>query len=161
MSGNALGPSLQLHFTDACRESFSRQNLCSADFCHSLRCLSAYTAAAGRGKRKDQDSPKTSASRSLLTGLLYCADCGSKLCFTHNTTRRHLADGNIRVHERDLYRCYRKISAPDSCKGQRVFLAQIREIPEEDLLQLSASRKQEVCEVALKQARSDYDSAKR
>ena len=140
------------------------------------KCLEIVKGRA-KGSTKDQDSPQTSASRSLLTGLLYCADCGSKLCFTHNTTRRHLASGDIRLHERDLYRCYRKISAPDSCKGQsayhvepiieavetkvREFLSQIGEIPEEDLLKLAASRKQEVCEVALKQARSDYENAKR
>ena len=94
-----------------------------------------------------------SASRSLLTGLLYCADCGSKLCFSHNTTRRSLADGTLRLHERDLYRCYRKISAPSKCAGQssyhvdpineaveneiRGFLARIGSIPEKDLLQLA------------------------
>ena len=118
-----------------------------------------------------------SASRSLLTGLLYCADCGSKLCFSHNTTRRSLADGTLRLHERDLYRCYRKISAPSKCAGQssyhvdpineaveneiRGFLARIGSIPEKDLLQLANDRNQAVYEVALKQARKDYENAKK
>ena len=118
-----------------------------------------------------------SASRSLLTGLLYCADCGSKLCFSHNTTRRSLADGTLRLHERDLYRCYRKISAPSKCAGQssyhvdpineaveneiRGFLARIGSIPEKDLLRLANDRNQAVYEVALKQARKDYENAKK
>ena len=126
---------------------------------------------------KAQKPPAPSASRSLLTGLLYCADCGSKLCFSHNTTRRQLADGTLRLHERDLYRCYRKISAPQSCAGQssyhvepineaveadvRRFLTRVGSIPEKDLLQMASSRNQAICEIALKQARKDYENAKK
>ncbi len=140
------------------------------------KCLEIVKGRASRST-KEKDSPETSASRSLLTGLLYCAECGSKLCFTHNTTRRALADGNVRVHERDLYRCYRKISDPQGCAGQsayhvepineavenevRKFLKRIGSIPESDLLQLANSRNQTICEVALKQAQKDYEAAKR
>ena len=140
------------------------------------KCLEIVKGRACR-PTKAQKPPAPSASRSLLTGLLFCADCGSKLCFSHNTTRRQLADGNLRLHERDLYRCYRKISAPRSCAGQssyhvepineaveaevRRFLARIGSIPEKDLLQLASSRNQAVCEVALKQARKDYENAKK
>ena len=88
-----------------------------------------------------------------------------------------MADGTLRLHERDLYRCYRKISAPQSCAGQssyhvepinetveaevRKFLAQIGSIPEKDLLELASSKKQAVCEVAMKQAQKDYETAKK
>ena len=140
------------------------------------RCLELVKGRANR-PTKETGSPVQSASRSLLTGLLYCADCGSKLCFSHNTTRRQLADGTTRIHERDLYRCYRKISSPDSCSGQssyhvdpiveavegevKSFLRRIGEIPPEDLLHIAASRTRAVHEVALKQAREEYDKAKR
>ena len=42
--------------------------------------------------------------------LIFCADCGSRLTFSHNTTRRKLADGTVKLYERDCYRCYRKIN---------------------------------------------------
>ncbi len=140
------------------------------------KCLELVKGRASR-PTKENLPKKQSASRSLLTGLIYCSDCGSKLCYSHNTTRRTLADGSLRVHERDLYRCYRKISSPASCKGQssyhvepinaaveeevRKFLRQIGEVPEEDLLRLATSREKAICEVALKQATKNYEAAKR
>jgi len=122
-------------------------------------------------------SASVSASRSLLTGLLFCADCGSRLTFTHNTTKRLLANGAIAQYERDLFRCYRKISSPTSCSGQssyhtepiieaveseiKKFLSQIGEISDDDLIQMAVSRNQSVHGVALKQARKEYEAAKR
>ena len=140
------------------------------------RCLEVVKGRASSPAKETSESAP-SASRSLLTGLLYCADCGSKLCFSHNTTRRHLADGSLKLHERDLYRCYRKISSPESCSGQssyhvdpiiqavekevKQFLARIGEIPQADLVQMAASRTKSVYEIALKQAKADFDTAKR
>lgn len=122
-------------------------------------------------------SPLVTASRSLLTGLLYCAECGSRLCYARNVTKRQLADGKDVQYVRNQYRCYRKLSAPASCPGQssyraepineavenevRKFLAQIGDIPEEDLVRLATSQNQAVHEVALKQARKDYENAQR
>lgn len=51
--------------------------------------------------------PVRTDTRSLLSGIIYCADCGSRLAYSHNATRRKLADGTERVYERECYRCYR------------------------------------------------------
>ena len=67
--------------------------------------------------------PERTDTRSLLSGLIFCADCGSRLTFSHNTTRRKLADGTEKLYERDCYRCYRKINARESCSGQSSYCA--------------------------------------
>ena len=54
---------------------------------------------------------------------IFCADCGSRLTFSHNTTRRKLADGTVKLYKRDCYRCYRKINARESCSGQSSYCA--------------------------------------
>jgi len=41
--------------------------------------------------------PVRTDSRSLLSGIIYCADCSSKLTFSHNCTKRRLADGTLRM----------------------------------------------------------------
>lgn len=65
--------------------------------------------------------PIRTDSRSLLTGLLFCADCGSRMCYSHNVIKRTLADGTPRVYERNLYRCYRKVSSKKACSGQSAY----------------------------------------
>ncbi len=63
-------------------------------------------------------------SRSLLSGLLYCADCGTRLYFSHNTTTKKMADGTKRKYERDMYRCYRKLSSRKTCGGPSAYNAE-------------------------------------
>ena len=63
-------------------------------------------------------------SRSLLSGLLYCADCGTRLYFSHNVTTKKMADGTKRKYERDMYRCYRKLSSRKTCRGPSAYNAE-------------------------------------
>ena len=39
----------------------------------------------------------------MLTGLLYCGCCGNRLCYSHNTTHRKLADGTEKDYEITIY----------------------------------------------------------
>ena len=59
-----------------------------------------------------------STSQGLLTGIVYCGSCGGQLAYHHIRTTRTLADGTKRVYERDVYRCYRRVSNHNGCKGQ-------------------------------------------
>lgn len=119
--------------------------------------------------------PERTDTRSLLSGLIFCADCGSRLTFSHNTTRRKLADGTVKLYERDCYRCYRKINARESCSGQssycadtinetvlyeiRRILSIIKQKPEAALLEKAKENHGDVYEVAYKQAEKDFFEA--
>lgn len=119
--------------------------------------------------------PERTDTRSLLSGLIFCADCGSRLTFSHNTTRRKLADGTEKLYERDCYRCYRKINARESCSGQssycadtinetvlyeiRRILSIIKQKPEAALLEKAKESHGDVYEVAYKQAEKDFFEA--
>ena len=120
------------------------------------RCLQTVKARAPKNYGDETLVPIRTDSRSLLSGLLYCGECGSRLCYSHNTTKRKLADGTIRVYERDLYRCYRKISSRNSCDGQnayeiqpindavekevRRFLGRLASKPREELIKMASVR---------------------
>jgi DNA invertase Pin-like site-specific DNA recombinase len=119
--------------------------------------------------------PARTDTRSLLSGLIFCADCGSRLTFSHNITRKKLSDGSVKEYERDCYRCYRKINARESCAGQssynadtinetvlyevRRIFSTIRQTPEAALLEKAKEKHVSVNEVAYKQAEADYFEA--
>ena len=119
--------------------------------------------------------PQRTDTRSLLSGIIYCADCGARLTYSHNATHRKLADGTERVYERECYRCYRKINAKGSCSGQssynadtinetvlyevRRILSTIRQKPEAALLEKAKEAAASMSEVAYKQAESDFFAA--
>ncbi len=116
--------------------------------------------------------PERTDTRSLLSGLIFCADCGSRLTFSHNTTRRKKNDGTVKVYERDCYRCYRKINARETCGGQSAYNADtinevvlyeirrifsiIREKPETALLSKARENRNSVCDVAYRQAEQEF-----
>ena len=117
--------------------------------------------------------PMRTDTRCLLSGVLYCAECGSKMCYAHNVTRKKLADGTIREYVREQYRCYRKVSSRHTCTGQssynmelidpaveaevRKFLTHLGETPKEKLLGIASARSVEVCKVACNQAEKDVE----
>lgn len=125
--------------------------------------------------KNEMKVPERTDTRSLLSGLIFCADCGSRLTFSHNTTRRKLADGTVRLYERDCYRCYRKINARETCAGQSSYCAdtinetvlyEIRRIlsiikakPEGALLEKAKEQHSGVYEVAYRQAEKDFFEA--
>ena len=126
---------------------------------------------------KERVEPIQQGSRSMLTGLLYCGSCGNRLCYSHNTTHRKLADGTEKVYDRNLYRCYRRISSPTTCSGPsgyemdpineavevavKDFLRRISVIPREDLIALAGIREVRNAEVTHKQAVKDFEEAQR
>ena len=152
-----------LHFGDERSEAF--EHLRIVDDATFDRCLEIPVRAIAQG------------SRNLLTGLIFCGHCGNRLSYAHNTTHRTLADGTEKVYDRNLYRCYRKISSPQSCDGPsgheiqpvndavenavREFLARIKAIPKERLLAIANTREASVAEVAFRQAVKDFEEAQR
>ena len=163
-----------LRFGDELSEPF--ENLRIIDDATYDRCLKMVKGRACKPEKKPTVPVRTDG-RSLLTGLLFCGECGSRLCYNHNTTRRKLADGTLRVYERDLYRCYRKISSRKSCAGLsgyemsplneavesevREFFRKLGNVPADTLVERACSRNAEVLQVAYRQAVSDYEKTQK
>jgi hypothetical protein len=54
------------------------------------------------------ETPLRADTRRLLSGIIYCTHCGSRLCYNYQRDARKRADGTT-VYEYELYRCYRKL----------------------------------------------------
>ncbi len=116
-------------------------------------------------------------SRSLLSGMLYCAHCGSRMYFNHNVTHRKLADGGIRDHENEVYRCYRRLSHRKGCSGPpsykaellneavdkevRDLLSRLEVTGEKELLKAATGRQDDFNRTVYQQAEKDFQSASR
>lgn len=97
------------------------------------------------------------------------------MCYSHNVTKRILADGTVKAYERDMYRCYRKISARNACDSQCSYdmkaidvvvekevcklLSRLTSKPKVELLGLAAARNEEMLSQRYKQAEKDYQNA--
>ena len=141
------------------------------------RCQQTVKGRSTRNFGGNTPVPVKTSSRCLLTGILYCADCGCRMTFAHNATKRKLADGTIKVYERDMYRCYRKISSRRTCAGQssydmrlidpaveaevRRFLVRLGQRPREELLDVASARNTEMYQVAYDQAEKDFENAQK
>ncbi len=140
------------------------------------RCLELVKGRACKPERPPEVPVRTD-SRSLLTGLLFCGECGSRLCYSHNRTTRKLADGTVRVYDRDLYRCYRKLSSRKTCNGPsgyemeplneavesevRQFFMNLGKIPTDQLVERACSRNAEMLQVAYRQAVSEFEKTQK
>ena len=85
-----------------------------------------------------------------------------------NVTTKKMADGTKRKYERDMYRCYRKLSSRKTCRGSSAYnaeklndavdteirkhLARLGSISEEDFLKAACSQNADLYEVAYRQA---------
>ncbi len=114
-------------------------------------------------------------SRSLLSGMLYCAHCGSRMYFNHHVTHRKLVDGSVRDHETDLYRCYQRLSYRKSCGGSpsydaemineavekeiRALLSQLECTGEDELLRKAVDGRTDLNKVAYAQAEKEFQAA--
>ena len=163
-----------LRFGEERSEAFEKLRIVSDETFD--RCLELVKGRAPEPKKKRVE-PIQQGSRSMLTGLLYCGCCGNRLCYSHNTTHRKLADGTEKVYDRNLYRCYRRISSPTTCSGPSGyemdpineaveiavtdFLKRISVIPREDLIALAGIREVRTAEVTYKQAVKDFEEAQR
>jgi DNA invertase Pin-like site-specific DNA recombinase len=138
------------------------------------RCLQIVKGRASASHEDTSGVPIHTKSRSILTGFLFCAHCHTRLCYTHNVTKRTLANGTIKAYERDLYRCYRKISARKACDGPssydmkaidpvveeevRKLLSLLASTPQGELLGQAAARNEEMLKQAYKQAEKNYEN---
>ena len=139
------------------------------------RCQQTVKERATVGQQDRSRTPVHTKSRSILTGFLFCAHCHSRMSYSHNVTRRPLADGTVKAYERDMYRCYRKISARNACDGQcsydmkvidpvvedevRKLLSRLTSKPKAELLGLATARNEEILKQSCRQAEKDYESA--
>lgn len=161
-----------LHFGDEYSEPFEELRIVDDDLFD--RCVETVHSRAPK-KAADRTIPIRTDHRGLLTGIIYCAHCGQRLTYSHITEKKHLANGGISVHERDMYRCYRKVSNRQSCNGQTVYCADKIESPilrsveayfdnlmsiaSTDALEMASARKCSVFEKAYNEARDAYDTA--
>lgn len=141
------------------------------------RCLQTVKGRSTKNFHGETQGPVRTDSRSLLSGVLYCADCGCRLAFNHQHNVRTRADGTEVDYDYQTYRCYRKISSKGSCSGQnvykadvindaveeqvRLFLSRLGSIPRDQLLALASARSEEACRVAYKQAEKEFENAQK
>ena len=126
-------------------------------------------------KAKDNRStPLRTNCNGLLTSLIFCADCGNRLAYGHSTIRRCNSTGT-HIYHREYYRCYRKLSSPNSCQGQSTYTAHVIEQPvldmvhgfftnirnstRADLLEMANQRVCSVLQSAFEEAESEFDKA--
>ena len=130
-----------------------------------------------RAPRLSEDRTTTlrSTSQGLLTGIIYCGSCGSRLSYHHNRTTRTLADGTKWIYEREVYRCYRRVNDRGGCKGQatyklervdeevlkavRGYFRSITSLPTADMLRAASARIQSVNGDALEKAEAELKKA--
>lgn len=110
----------------------------------------------------------------LLTGIIYCGDCGQRLCINHCRKVYDTTTGK-REYRWDVYRCYRKVNSRNSCGGQatynaerieesvisivRSFFARIRCIPQEKQVKAAMRREESTQAKALKDAEAAIEKA--
>ena len=65
---------------------------------------------------RHNEVPFNSKGKALLSGMVYCAHCGSKLVLTTSSGRRAKGEPKRETHIR--YACHYKIRHPQNCDGQ-------------------------------------------
>ena len=162
----------KIRFGDELSESFERLRIIddfSFDLCEKI--LEERIPAASHKRTRNLRS----TSPALLTGILFCGFCGGRLCFNHNRTVKQLADGTKRTYEREVYRCYRKVSNRDGCSGRSTYplekiekdvlaivhqyFANIRSIPTAQRLASARQRNESINEMALAYAEDALQKA--
>ena len=63
------------------------------------------------------ETPLNTKGSALLSGLLFCADCGTKLVLTSSSGRNR--------ERRMIYQCHHKVRHPDECENQGSFSVHI------------------------------------
>lgn len=123
--------------------------------------------ARGAENAQNRRGPLRTDSGGLLTGIIYCAECGERLCINHCRKVQKTNDGN-REYRWNVYRCYRKVNSRRTCTGQstynaekveeavlnvvRDFFSRVRRIPQEAQLKAAMKREENTQAKALKDA---------
>ena len=113
-------------------------------------------------------------SGGLLTGMIYCGECGERLTINHCRKVTDTLEGQ-REYRWSVYRCYRKINSRKTCTGQstynakrideavlsivRSFFARITTLPEADQMQAAMQRENLIREKAIQTAEDDVEKA--
>ncbi len=163
------------HMQGAKSEPFEHLKIIDEDMY--IRCQQTVKGRCTKTAGNDLETPLRTDSRSLLSGILYCAHCGCRLAFNHHHDERPLANGSIAAYDYEVYRCYRKISARKSCDGQsaykanvinqavedqvREFFAKVKSVPREKMVKLASARNEETYRIAYKQAERDFENAQK
>jgi len=129
-----------------------------------------------RANNVERSIPRNTITNGLLTGIIYCAECGSRLTFNHCSKQYHTATGEAREKTWEVYRCYRKMNSPGTCVGQstymvgrieedvlkvvRLFFSNILRMPETEMLRAALSKERGIREIALKDAESEVKKAR-
>lgn len=162
----------KIRFGDELSESFEHLRIID-DFSFNLceQILEERIPATSR----DRTRSLRSTSPALLTGILFCGSCGGRMCFNHNSTVKYLADGTKRAYERDVYRCYRKVSHHGGCSGRSTYplekieeavlkivhqyFENIRSVPTVQMLAAARQRSDSMDEIALANAEEALQKA--
>jgi len=121
--------------------------------------------------------PARSTVHGLLTGIIYCAECGGRLTYAHDFSTKTLVDGTKKTYEQDGYRCFRKRYSKATCSAKcsykkgaveekvlrvvRCFFDNVRHTPAEDMLAMAIRQKDGIEKTALKNAEAAFRKAKR
>lgn len=125
-------------------------------------------------RRNDSATPLRTDSGGLLTGFIYCAECGERLSINHCKKKRSTRSGGCE-YRWDVYRCYRKANSRYTCTGQstytaehvekvvlgvvRMFFERIKHIPQESQIKAAMKREESTQYNALKEAEAALEKA--
>ena len=162
----------RMRFGDELSDPFEKFRIID-DFCFQEAARIVHSRAQDQEEKRI--GPLNSKSGGLLTGVIYCGECGQRM--THNHCRKLIKTATgIREYCWSVYRCYRKVDANRTCPGQstytvkrvedavlpvvRQFFAGIIKAPAEEMLQNAVMKEYQEFELALKQAEKDLKKAR-
>ena len=162
-----------LHFGDELAGPFEHLRIISDELYE--QCIDMVKARAPKVS-KDRDVPLRTDRGGLLSGLLFCSECGNRLAYGHSKTVKKTCTGT-HVYHRDYYRCYRKLSSNHTCAGQSTYTAQkleacvmelvydffshMKRKPRADLLEKANKLACSVTKRAYDEAEAEYEQAHR
>ncbi len=157
MIGNPIDRG-QMHSGDVLSEPFEHLRIIDDYYFYK-----AVEIIRGRASTK-REGPLRTDSGGLLTGMIYCGECGERLTINHCRKVTDTLEGQ-REYRWSVYRCYRKINSRKTCTGQstynakrideavlsivRSFFARITTLPEADQMQAAMQRENLIREKAM------------
>ncbi len=162
----------RMHLGDEISEPFEKYRIIDDSYVSE-----AMRIIKGRGPKatsKEHIGPRNTNVGGMLTGTIYCGECGSRLTFSHCHKKIQRAEGIVH-YDWYVYRCFRKLNAPKACSGQstytvskveeavlpliRQFFANILKVPAEDMLRSAVMREHTELVAALGQADKEVKKA--
>ena len=167
MIGNPIDRG-QMHSGDVLSEPFEHLRIIDDYYFYK-----AVEIIRGRASTK-REGPLRTDSGGLLTGMIYCGECGERLTINHCRKVTDTLEGQ-REYRWSVYRCYRKINSRKTCTGQstynakrideavlsivRSFFARITTLPEADQMQAAMQRENLILAKAIQTAEDDVEKA--